>query len=334
MAWAFGRAATVGRLSQAIKVWASYELARRKLAWVVPEYPLFIGVEPTTACNLRCPHCISGLKAFTRPTGRLSSAHLEAWLQELHPRLWGVLFYFQGEPMLHPEVGHLILLASRYKLFTSLSTNAHFLTEDKCYELLAAGLTHLRVSIDGLAPESYARYRVGGQLETVISGLSRLLQMRRAFGSRYPLIELQMIVFRHNFQEARAFVEWARKLGVEAARLKTAQVLTPTEEALEAWVPPTASRYQKASNGEIVAGSVPNFCRRLWQGAEITWDGRVLPCCFDKNANYTFGQMKAGQSFRAVWHSPQAKRFRKQVFTDRRQIDICRNCAEGARVWL
>ncbi len=331
---AFGRAATLRRLRQAVKVRLSYELARRKWAWIPPDYPLFLGVEPTTACNLRCPHCISGLGAFTRPTGRLVSEHLEQWLDELQARLWGVLFYFQGEPLLHPEIGRLILLSSRYKLFTSLSTNAHFLTEEKCYELIASGLTHLRISIDGLTQQSYAHYRIEGQLETVLDGLSRLLRRRQAFGGPFPLIELQMIVFRHNVHEAETFLSWARKLGVDAARLKTAQVLEPTSEAIKQWIAPAASRYQQAPDGGITAGAVPNFCWRLWRAAEITWDGRVLPCCFDKNANHTFGEMKAGQPFRVAWHSPLAQRFRRQVFTDRRQIAICRNCSEGAKVWL
>ncbi len=306
----------------------SYHLARRGLLWKVPPYPLYLGIEPTTACQLRCPHCISGLKAFTRPTGRLDPDLLEKILQELHAYLWGVLFYFQGEPLLHPRIGQLIQLASRYRLFTSLSTNGLLLSEEKVYELIMAGLMHIRISIDGMSQESYAYYRRGGELSVVLEGIERLLHMRKAMRSPYPVVELQMIVFRHNLSEVPAFLRWARQVGVEAARLKTAQVLTPDAETIAEWIPSEASRYQQPPT------ALPNSCWRLWRSAEITWDGQLLPCCFDKQAEYTFGKLGEETPFRQLWHSQQAQTFRQKVFTHRQSIDICKNCTEGVRVWL
>jgi len=316
------------RAWQGFFTYLSYHLARRGLSWKVPSYPLYLGIEPTTACQLRCPHCISGLKAFTRPTGRLDPTLLEKILQELHTHLWGVLFYFQGEPLLHPRIGHLIQLASRYQLFTSLSTNGLLLSEEKIYELIMAGLTHIRISIDGMSEESYAHYRRGGELSVVLEGVERLLRVRKTMRSIYPLVELQMIVFRHNVSEVPAFLEWARRVGVEAARLKTAQVLTPDSETIAEWIPPEASRYQQPPT------ALPDACWRLWRSAEITWDGQILPCCFDKQAEYTFGKLDEKTSFAQLWHSQQAETFRKKVFTNRQAIDICKNCSEGVRVWL
>lgn len=306
----------------------SYQLARRGLLWKVPRYPLYLGIEPTTACQLRCPHCISGLRAFTRPTGRLDPTLLQKLLQELHEHLWGVLFYFQGEPLLHPQIGQLILLASRYRLFTSLSTNGLLLSEEKIYELIMAGLTHIRISIDGMSQESYAYYRRGGEVSAVLEGVERLLHMRKALKSPYPLVELQMIVFRHNLSEVPTFLGWAKRMGVEAARLKTAQVLSPDPETIAEWVPPEASRYQQLMT------TIPNACWRLWRSAEITWDGQILPCCFDKQAEHSFGKLQNDSSFAQLWHNQRAETFRKKVFTNRQAIDICKNCSEGVRVWL
>ncbi len=317
------------RLWQGFQTALSYELARYHLAWWPPSYPLFLGVEPTTACQLRCPHCISGLRAFERPTGRMDPALLEALLKELHPHLWGVLFYFQGEPLLHPHIGQLILKASRYRLFTSLSTNGLLLSEPKIYELLAAGLTHIRISIDGMTSDSYAHYRQGGDLEAVLSGVEKLLAYRKAFRSFYPLVEVQMILFRHNFSEVPAFLAWAKRVGADAARLKTAQVLSPTPESLAEWVPPQASRYAYQADEAL-----PNRCWRLWRSAEVTWDGQVLPCCFDKQAHHTFGRMNRGRSLKEIWCSPAAQQFRRTVFSHRAGTEICRNCTEGVRVWV
>lgn len=322
------------RLFHGLRVAGSYVWARYRLGWNPPPYPLFLGVEPTTACNLRCPHCISGLRAFSRPTGTLDPALLEKVLAELHPYLWGVLFYFQGEPTLHPHLGRLIRTATQYRLLTSLSTNAHLLTEEKCTEMLLAGLTHIRISIDGMTQESYARYRVGGSLAVVQEGVRRLLALRKAYRSPFPLVELQLIAFRHNYEEVAAFRAWSREVGADAAHVKTAQLLNPTPEAFQAWIPPQASRYEKAPNSEIrLKGRIPNRCWRLWRAAEITWDGQLLPCCFDKNAEYAFGSLQEN-NFQSLWHSPKAERFRKAVFRRRQSVDICRNCSEGIQTWL
>ncbi len=322
------RLLTWKRAYHALNTYLTYQLARHRLLWKFPAYPLYLGIEPTTACQLGCPHCISGLKAFTRPTGRMDPALLEKLLHELHPHLWGVLFYFQGEPLLHPHIGHLIQLATRYKLFTSLSTNGLLLTEEKIYELILAGLTHLRISIDGMTQQSYAQYRQGGDLNQLLEGIERLLHLRNALRSPYPLVELQMIVFRHNVEEVPLFLAFARRVGVEAARLKTAQVLTPDQETIAAWIPPESSRYTHPPQ------HLPNACWRLWRSTEITWDGRILPCCFDKQATHAFGQLGPDTSFAELWHHKKAQAFRKQVFANRASIDICTNCSEGVRVWL
>lgn len=328
------RMLTLRRIVQGFQVGGSYLLAKSGLSWSPPAYPLFLGIEPTTACNLRCPHCISGLRAFTRPTGRLDPALLDKILAELHPYLWGVLFYFQGEPLLHPEIGRLILRVSQYRLLSSLSTNGHFLTEEKCYDLIAAGLTHLRISVDGMSQETYERYRVGGDLATVQAGIERLLKMRRAMRSLFPLVELQLIAFRHNIDEKAAFLQWAKAIGVDYARIKTAQLLEPTAEAYEAWIPEGYTRYERRVDGSVhLRGPLPNRCWRLWRAAEITWDGELLPCCFDKNAEYSFGSLQE-KSFYEVWHGPRAEAFRRRVFSARENIDICQNCSEGTRTWV
>lgn len=325
---------TLRRAWHGLVVGSSYWAARWGLAWRPPRYPLFLGVEPTTACNLRCPQCISGLRAFTRATGRLDPEWLERILAELHPHLWGVLFYFQGEPLLHPEIGRLILSVSQYKLLSSLSTNGHFLSEEKSYELISAGLTHLRISIDGMTQESYAQYRVGGDLGTVQAGVERLLRLRRAMRSRFPLVELQFIAFRHNLSEIPAFKKWAHAVGADHFRIKTAQILELTPAQYEAWIPEKESRYERAADGSIrLRGKVPNRCWRLWRAAEVTWDGQLLPCCFDKNAEYAFGSLDKG-TFAEVWHNGRADAFRRTVFQARESVDICRNCSEGIRTWL
>ena len=75
-----------------------------------------------------------------------------------------------------------------------------------------------------------------------------------------------------------------------------------------------------------------NHCWKMWSGSVLTWDGQVVPCCFDKDASHILGSLKEN-SFKSIWNSIQYKSFRHGVLNARQQIDICKNCSEGAQVW-
>ena len=39
-----------------------------------------------------------------------------------------------------------------------------------------------------------------------------------------------------------------------------------------------------------------NYCWKLWHANVITWDGLVVPCCFDKDAMHRLGNLKPNHS--------------------------------------
>jgi hypothetical protein len=75
-----------------------------------------------------------------------------------------------------------------------------------------------------------------------------------------------------------------------------------------------------------------NRCWKLWHANVITWDGLVVPCCFDKDAMHQLGNLKS-QSFTDIWKNDNYKQFRKELMKGRKNIDICSNCSEGVSVW-
>ena len=91
--------------------------------------PMTISVEPTTACNLRCPECPSGLRAFTRPTGNLKADFFKNTINELYKDLVYLIFYFQGEPYINPNFLDMVKYANEKGIYTITSTNGHFLND-------------------------------------------------------------------------------------------------------------------------------------------------------------------------------------------------------------
>ena len=71
----------------------------------------------------------------------------------------------------------------------------------------------------------------------------------------------------------------------------------------------------------------------MWHSAVITWDGRMIPCCFDKDAQHVMGDVKQ-DSLEDIWQSEPYQNFRKQLISGRGEIDICTNCSEGCQVFF
>jgi radical SAM protein with 4Fe4S-binding SPASM domain len=299
-----------------------------------PGFPIGISIEPTTACNLGCPECPSGLKMFSRNTGNLKKEELEVWLNELAPFTTMINYYFQGEPFIHPEFTDLVKMAAGKGYYTSTSTNAHFIDDHTAAEIVDCGLDRLIISIDGITQDVYEQYRIHGKLNKVLDGTRRVVAAKKARGSRKPFLIFQFLVVRHNEHQIEDVKRLAKDLGVDEVRFKTAQVydyqngnpLIPLNE--------NYSRYRKLSDGTYeVRNKLENHCWRLWSGAVITWDGKVVPCCFDKDATHRMGDLRL-KSFSEIWNGPEYRSFRTKLLVSRKEVDICSNCSEGTKVWV
>lgn len=325
---------TLRRAWNALRVLASYYVSRftrRPVQW---GYPISISFEPTTSCNLRCPECPSGLRAFTRPTGMLQRDFFRETIEQLHKDLWYLVFYFQGEPYLNPSFLDMVAWASKEKkIYTATSTNAHYLNDENARRTVESGLDRLIISIDGTTQEVYRQYRVGGQLDKVLEGARNIVKWKKQLKSRTPFIVFQFLVVRPNEHQLEEVKRIGKEIGVDDVWFKTAQVydyendphgLIPTIDKY--------SRYRKTEKGYVFKGNLSNHCWRLWHDPVITWDGLVAPCCFDKDALHRMGDLKQ-MSFREIWKNGEYAAFRQQILRGRRNIDICSNCSEGTKVW-
>lgn len=321
------------RAANAAKVLASYYQSRLLGKVYHAGMPISIGIEPTTSCNLRCPECPSGLRSFTRPTGMLDEKLFVALLDELSETLTYLTFYFQGEPYLHPQFLSFVNFAATRGIFTSTSTNAHYLNDTNAERTVSSGLDRLIISIDGTTQDTYESYRVGGQLDKVIEGTRNIIRWKKELRSLTPSVVFQFLVVRPNEHQVDDVRKLARELGVNKVLLKTAQIydyqngsdLIPTIDKY--------SRYRKRADGTYeIKNNFDNHCWKMWHSCVVTWDGKVVPCCFDKDAHHVLGDL-AKTPFTQIWTSDRYDAFRASLIRSRKEIEICKNCSEGTRVW-
>lgn len=328
----FLRSFTWRRVWNMFKVYSSYHISKKLKKTIQWGLPFAISIEPTTSCNLRCPECPSGLRSFTRPKGMLDPEVFRRIIDEVHTHVNYLTFYFQGEPYLHPEFLDMVAYARTKKIYTATSTNAHFLTDEKARKTIESGLDRLIISIDGTTQDTYEQYRVGGQLEKVIAGAKNVVKWKRELKSKTPHIIFQYLVVKPNEHQIDDVRELAREIGVDEVILKTAQIydyehgspLIPDNEKY--------SRYKKQDDGTyVIKNELQNSCWKLWHSCVFTWDGKVLPCCFDKDAQYVMGNITR-QDFKKIWWNQAYHSFRTKLVRSRKEIDMCANCSEGCKV--
>jgi radical SAM protein with 4Fe4S-binding SPASM domain len=254
-------------------------------------------------------------------------------LDEVGSKLSYLIFYFQGEPFIHPKITEMIARANARGIFTATSTNAHFLTENTARQIVESGLNRLIISIDGTTQEVYESYRKKGSLEKVIEGTRNMLRVRSSMGSVFPRVYFQFLVVKPNEHQIEDVKALGKEIGVDGVHFKTAQVydyeegnpLIPTIEKY--------ARYRKRPDGKWeVKNPLLNQCWKMWHSCVITWDGQVVPCCFDKDATHSMGQVGV-DPFEKIWHGPAYTSFRQALLRSRSEIEICKNCSEGTKVW-
>jgi radical SAM protein with 4Fe4S-binding SPASM domain len=293
---------------------------------VVDGMPVSVSAELTNHCNLHCPECPSGSGTMKRERGFMDFDLYREVIAELRPYLYYLNLYFQGEPLLHPKFCLFPGLAP--DIFSTISTNGHFLNPENARNLVSSRLNKLIVSLDGMDQETYSAYRRGGDLNRVMSGIRNVAEARDSCKSGLKL-EIQFLVNRYNEHQVEDAERFAKEVGARL-RLKSMQIINLQD--IENWLPEEGKfrRYSKEGEKYKIKSSLPNRCMRLWKNPVITWDGKVLPCCFDKDAQYVMGDLKK-ETFRSIWNGKRYTEFRKKILISRETIEICRNCTSGLR---
>jgi radical SAM protein with 4Fe4S-binding SPASM domain len=302
--------------------------AKRQLD--VSTWPMSLLIEPCSCCNLRCPLCAVGSGTLARPPSFLDLDVHKRLVSEIAGHVRFITYHGQGEPFLHPRFLELVRQANAANISTWVSTNGHFLGSiEACDEVIASGLAQLTVSLDGATADTYSRYRVGGDFELVLAGIRCLIERRRQLDVPTPKVQLQFLVFRHNEGELAAIRRLAESLQVDVLRVKTAHV--PSRERLGEYAPTDDGLCRYERNGRLKTR--PRELQTCWYVLNqpfIAADGRVAPCCFDKDCQFAIGSL-ADNSLQELWNSPTFDEFRARV-RDRTAIPLCANCTDSLSV--
>ena len=183
-------------------------------------------IEPTAVCDLDCPTICGrsypkALRALSRRSARFMPMDLFARIVDgLDRPIRTIGFYNYGEPLLHPDFSMMckMVRARCPSAYLYTSTNGTRMADpDVRKALLESGLDDIVVSVDGATQETYAAYRRGGRLVSILDGMRNFCREREHAGLLRPRLLWRYLLFSWNDTEeelARA-EQMARDVGVD-----------------------------------------------------------------------------------------------------------------------
>lgn len=248
--------------------------------------PFALGLDPTNACQLSCPFCIS-----SKPHGSdyLPFEIYEAIIKRLGPWLIKVDFCTGAEPLLHPRICDMIALAKHYGIETAIASNINHVPDPAA--LVSSGLDLLMMSVDGITPETYGRYRVGGDFEKVMANMRALAAERRRLGRNRPSLVWNYLVFSYNEHEIPEVVRLAREIGVDFVTFMAPYIPQERRAELQSSIP----RFLSPGSSQPSA-----YCLWPWSGLLIYPTNRVCLCYEDSLALSAADRL--AEDFDGVWN--------------------------------
>ncbi len=305
------------------------QLARRvfRSVWV-PGYPIHASIEVNNTCDLRCPMCSSGQAYSTRRRGHMGLAAYQRIIDELAPYLYKVGPFNLGEPLLHPDIFAMIDYAQKKNVAVILSTNGNALDRAKAEKLVASGLEELVISLDAATEATYNRNRPGGSFGQVKRNIKQLMEIRREAGSRAPFVTINMILMENNVGEIEEFRKLAGELGVDKYNFSTYWEMylgSSEKENLTKGLKPKAAEHRNVMPENM---RVDSTCGWAWSGTIVSWNGNVIPCCFDYNETCVMGNVFRAK-FSEIWNGPEYRGLRRAIKNGWQAPRLCRDCPRG-----
>lgn len=314
-------------------------------------------IEATNQCNIACSSCPRTFFHARDQQGDLSLTRVEAILNQIPDGL-RIVLHGLGEPLQHPQIADIVVLAKSHDHYVLFNSNATLLSPLVATALIEANLDELRISIDSPDPETYRKIRPAAELSGVIQNVRCLLEKRERSKKSTPRVSFWMTAVKSRIHSLPDMLRLASDTGVDEVYLQrlvffhrgyaveeesifrnadnsTIAVLQEAEQVakevgVRLWGAGDNSPILKIMNDDDNSVRPWSACRRPFKNAYVTVNGNLLPCCiapFSSGPNidqHVLGNIFQ-DSFEEIWNGQRYKEFR-QAFQSDEPWECCSHC--------
>lgn len=278
----------------------------------VKNFPLNIIIEPSNYCNLNCTTCANN--KMTRPKGRMDIRLYKKLIDEIaienpYARIW--LDYY-GEPLLQQfKLFYMIDYAKKKGLSNiSFNTNGTLLNQEMAEMVLDSGLDFISIDCDGFSKEVYEKIRVNANRDVTYANIEYFLKRRAERGLKKPIVEIKVMEMKENTLEIDTIIKYWRNRGAWT-----------TTRRLISWAGMVDEISPIAQENRVACGNAVGVMA-------ITWDGKVVNCVMDVNAEYVCGDVNT-ESIKSIWKRRNETMVSKHIEHKFDELpEICQNCTD------
>ncbi len=296
--------------------------------------PIFLQIEPTTFCNLKCKFCHNvDLKNKT-----YISFEKFKYIISQFPYVKKINLVGLGEPLMNPDLIDIIAFLNQQNIKVGFATNTMLLDEKISKRLIDAGLSWIYFSIDSADPQSFETLRIGANLKQIINNIKNFIKLNN------NVVEtgIATVIGKHNIDSFSNIIDLTHSLGINKIFTQTIHFWgredyknkffnyslqkEPFIQKLK-----KIAQYARSKNIRLIFENIPDKtksrgCKWPWKSLYITVDGYITPCCMhgaDPNI-INFGNIFE-QNINNILNSEDYQNFRKQL-KSHTPPQICKNC--------
>jgi len=296
-------------------LWTEYLIFRYKFnnfpkKYIVSSFPIYVLIEPVSACNLRCIMCYQIDESFSSDKNFMGKMDISLFKKIIDECQQGgtkaITMASRGEPTLHPQLGEMLEYCSGKFLELKLNTNATRLTDELCHKILKSGITDIVFSVDSYSKEEYESIRVNGIFENILNNIKRFKEIKDKYYPGAKCATRISGVRVNKSQNPQKFKEFWQQYVDHVVMIEMDQK----------W---------DTYNNPIEVG-VKNPCHLLWEKMYIWYDGTCNPCDADYKSILSIGSIK-NNSIKELWHSQKYAELRKNHLNNNRSSCYpCNRC--------
>lgn len=276
---------------------------------ILTDFPLYLLIEPTSICNLRCKMCFQMDKFFSDKKN-MGFIDFEFYKNLIDQAVEGgtkaLTMASRGEPLLNKQFPQMLDYA-RGKFFElKVNTNAMLMDEKMSHKLLENDITDLVFSIDSAEKAQYEGIRVGANFDTVVQNISKFNEIREKYYPKSKIVTRISGVKSSDEQDMEKFTTFWSQFVDEVAYVNC------------------INRKDSYNNAQT---QVKFPCKILWSRMYVWWDGVCNPCDFDYKSNLNLGNAKE-KSLKEIWLGEKVQQIRESHLLGNRDANHPCNVCE------
>lgn len=284
--------------------------------------PRIVQFETICGCNARCTFC--SFPQMKRPHGQMDFELIKTIIIQAKGAK-SLIPFLVGEPFLDKRMRDILALCKRLQptATTVLYSNMALCSAETAQWLvLDQTLDRLCPSFYGPTPYVYRELQPPLNFHEVRKNILRLLRLRHASGKVRPMVDMQYILMDKTVPYLGQFKKYWGVLAdaVSTVNYDTWHGIKPNESVLS---------HNRTKD--------PIPCSRLWESFNVHYDGTVVACCIDLEAEEVIGRMPQ-QTLQEIWQGKPLQRLRAMHLAGRQgEIPLCRNCtawSTGPEWWV